>query len=177
MTICYTCKIIRPPRTSHCALCDNCVERFDHHCDWLGTCVGKRNYRSFVLFISMINISALYQIVLIALILSNYLEKNLKHNNFTFMSAVMVFIYNAIFLLFFVGKLFFRYLILSYKNLTFYENVKDKWGKYPWKNPHDKRKSHLNCRVLLCKKVPKPHFNFYEKKLETLKKVIVIKDE
>eukprot|EP00929_Paragymnodinium_shiwhaense_P038024 TRINITY_DN20166_c1_g1_i1.p1 TRINITY_DN20166_c1_g1~~TRINITY_DN20166_c1_g1_i1.p1 ORF type:complete len:566 (-),score=94.23 TRINITY_DN20166_c1_g1_i1:157-1854(-) len=47
---CHTCKIIRPPRASHCPDCDNCVLRFDHHCPFVNNCVGQRNYIFFMGF-------------------------------------------------------------------------------------------------------------------------------
>lgn len=48
---CNECCIYRPPRTSHCYECNVCVQRFDHHCPWIGVCVGKQNYKLFLIFL------------------------------------------------------------------------------------------------------------------------------
>ncbi|CEP63705.1 palmitoyltransferase PFA5 LALA0_S09e00650g [Lachancea lanzarotensis] len=47
---CSTCQSIKANRTHHSAALGYCIPRFDHYCFWIGTVVGRKNYRLFVQF-------------------------------------------------------------------------------------------------------------------------------
>ena len=46
-----TTNFFQPPRAHHCSINNDCVEKFDHHCPWVGTTIGRRNYRNFLYFV------------------------------------------------------------------------------------------------------------------------------
>ena len=53
---CVTCHIIKPPKTSHCRFCDNCIQGLDHHCFFISNCVGIRNHKDFFFFVFMVQL-------------------------------------------------------------------------------------------------------------------------
>jgi len=75
---CTTCFIERPPLASHCSDCDQCVKNFDHHCNYVNNCIGRRNMRNFVMFINLTFISTTIFVATFFTVIMNALGKS--HN-------------------------------------------------------------------------------------------------
>ncbi|XP_073708814.1 palmitoyltransferase ZDHHC14 [Garra rufa] len=154
---CFTCKIFRPPRASHCSLCDNCVERFDHHCPWVGNCVGRRNYRFFYLFILSLSFLTIF---IFAFVITHVI---LRSNRTGFLSALKdspASVLEVVVCFFSVWSIvglsgFHTYLISS--NQTTNEDIKGSWSSKRGKgnyNPYSYGNFITNCCAALCGPLP-----------------------
>lgn len=140
---CGTCSIMRPLRSSHCNDCNNCVERNDHHCPWIGNCVGKRNYIYFYLFVLSFSFILLYLIGFCIAHLWKYLYDKIRENDEALNSqkranivayslcdiiiSLYIIIYCIVCLAFTLGLLFYHsYLIIN--NITTKETLKKTWN-------------------------------------------------
>ena len=84
---CNTCNIIRPPKTSHCVICDNCIMDLDHHCFYISNCIGKRNRKYFVLFLIYGFLLSLLYIITSSytLIITFFIKNEFKQINKSFL--------------------------------------------------------------------------------------------
>ena len=118
---CHTCEIFRPPRASHCHSCDNCVEEFDHHCPWVSNCVGRRNYRSFVLFVFSAAMAALYNSIFLGVFIKRSIKpQSLLSYLFTSRSVISVtfFFYTSMLALVLFHLFFYHLMLISYDTTT-----------------------------------------------------------
>ena len=194
--ICDTCYIVRPLRSTHCGICDNCIYRFDHHCPWIGTCVGKRNYPYFFIFLILLN---LFQVFTAAVCIAHIVIKILddkKHEKFNFTTkkqkdsalvgdviiSLYLIIYVILTMIFTTGLLLYHIKIVK-NDMTTKEELK-KFFRNPFGNPYQ-RSTKSNFSSIIFPKISKKSLidilninkEMYEKQKEYFRELKKKKDE
>ncbi|XP_041507936.1 palmitoyltransferase ZDHHC18 isoform X1 [Microtus oregoni] len=155
---CFTCKMFRPPRTSHCSVCDNCVERFDHHCPWVGNCVGRRNYRFFYAFILSLSFLTAF---IFACVVTHLTLRSQESSFLSTLKETPASVLELVICFFSIWSIlglsgFHTYLVAS--NLTTNEDIKGSWsskrGGEASVNPYSHKSIVTNCCAVLCGPLP-----------------------
>jgi len=60
---CPYCLVRTTFRSLHCLICQKCINDFDHHCFWVGNCIGKNNYTLFFVFLVYILFNTLFNVI------------------------------------------------------------------------------------------------------------------
>ena len=87
---CKICKISKLPlRSHHCEKCEKCVKGFDHHCWILAGCVGENNRFQFILFLFFQNISIIFSLYGILIMMNNNQRNEELIYILTFLFSIM----------------------------------------------------------------------------------------
>ncbi len=89
VNFCNICHVFRPSRAKHCRHCDVCIDVFDHHCPWTGTCIGIRNYKYFLAFVFTVLLNTMYCLVSVVYLVIGW-SFGMKTDQYVLRLAVVV---------------------------------------------------------------------------------------
>ena len=113
---CHTCKVYKPLRAVHCRACNRCVLGLDHHCLWLGVCIGQSNYTQFARLVIALVCSSSTALVCLAVQASSPTR---QHR----VSAIVLEIIVGVFWALLVYLLAFH-IFLKTRHMTTHEHIK-----------------------------------------------------
>ena len=167
-----TTNFFQPPRAHHCSINNDCVEKFDHHCPWVGTTIGRRNYRHFLLFVFGTTLWCGFVVGSCVLsILVEIDERNDEVDPATGKSvntqavtgalrasgAALFCGIIALFGFMFVFALSAFHVVLIWQNQTTYENFRERSDA---ENPYTRGNCCKNCFEIFCEPIPPSWFDF-----------------
>ena len=88
--LCPACEVICTADSRHCYICNQCVERFDHHCPWVNNCIGLYNHNYFYFYLIL---QTVYLLVTLSMGISNI---TLLMSSYTLEKARQTVIWSAI---------------------------------------------------------------------------------
>jgi hypothetical protein len=128
LNYCGICRIPRlHPRIKHCKHCRCCIQDFDHHCPWLGNCIGRRNYGSFIVFISSLSVGCLIQMSAVLLAMhETIISVNCrpKNKSYFIIAGFISFFLVVLFLFSLIGSLTAFHFYLVSQGMTTHEYIK-----------------------------------------------------
>ena len=122
--------MLRPPRAFHCSQCGVCVEVHDHHCPWVGTCVGYRNIRLFILFLFWTATHALITFIICILSLVMTPGSN-NTEDIPITVCKIVIVYTILICVTLYGFCLYQVCNLVLMNRTSNEHLRDRWNGNP----------------------------------------------
>ena len=149
LKVCSTCFITRPLGSTHCKKCNACIEKIDHHCPWVGNCIGINNYRYFYYYLCSFIIFTFIDIISDI----QFLHSTSKKCNIQKLKKIICIIFlslNSLILLF-ITSLLISHTIYVWYGETTYMRIKMKNLLILFGNPFNKGPKE-NFRKLFCQK-------------------------